>query len=338
VDPIRNRLTVATALLAVIFGVGTSGFYILFQGERSLLECAYFVTISLTTVGYAEVLPIHKSPSAMIFTMALMVSGMGVLLYFVSTLTAFIVEGQLQDILRSRRMERRISKLKQHIVLCGIGPMGRRVAREFRDTGERYVVIERDQAAVDRLALEFGKEVVHLLGDATDNEVLKAAGIERATALVACLTDDQDNLFVTISARSLNAGIRVISRAREETSVDKLKLAGADRVVQVNRIGGMRLANETLRPEVTDFLDHMRRDPKRTLRIEEVPIGEDSPFAGKSLSESDIRNATDVLVIAIVRLNGTYKYNPPPTYPIQAGETLVVIGDPRQVRKLRQPG
>ena len=235
-------------------------------------------------------------------------------------------------------MERRITKLKDHIVLCGVGPMGRRVAREFRDTGEPYVVIDQDQAAVDRLKLELGREFVHLLGDATDNEVLKAAGIERASALVACLTDDQDNLFVTISARSLNAGIRVISRARVEASVDKLRLAGADRVVQVNRIGGMRLANETLRPEVTDFLDHMRRDPKRTLRIEEIRIDEDSPFAGKRLSESDIRRATDVLVIAVVRLDGTYKYNPPPTYPIQAGETLVVIGDPRQVKRLREPG
>lgn len=334
-DSIRHRLTAATALLALIFAIGTVGFYFLFDGQRSLLECAYFVTITLTTVGYGEILPVHGRPAAMLFTMALMVSGMGVLLYFVSTFTAFFVEGQFRDILRRRRMERRIARMKGHILLCGVGPMGRRVAREFHEVGEAYVVVDRDEASVARLEHELSAEVVHVHGDATDNEVLKAAGIDRAAALVACLTDDQDNLFVTISARSLRPGIRVISRAREETSVAKLRLAGAERVVQVNSIGGLRLAGETLRPEVTGFLDNMLRDPKRTLRIEEIPVGEGSAFAGRRLSESDIRKATDVLVIAIVRSDGDYLYNPPPSHRITVGETLIVIGDPREVRRLR---
>jgi len=335
-DPIRRRLSAALGLLVTIFWLGTLGFYALGQGEWSLLKCAYFVTITLTTVGYGEVLPIGDHPEAMALAMAVMITGVGVLLYVVSTFTGFIVEGQLQHLLRRRRMERKIAKLKDHIVLCGVGPMGRRVAREFRDTGHPFVVVELDEAAIERLARDLDCAPPIIPGDATDNAVLKEAGIERAKALVACLTNDQDNLFVSISARSLNPRIRVISRAREDASVDKLLLAGADQVVQVNRIGGLRLAGETIRPEVTSFMDHMMRDPKQTLRLEDIPISEESPFADKRLSETHIRKATDVLVIAVVRADGGYRYNPPPSHVIRPGETLIVIGDAGDVRKLRE--
>ncbi len=335
-DPIRRRLTAAAGLLVTVFWLGTLGFWLLGEGAWSLLECAYFVTITLTTVGYGEVLPIRDNPTAIALAMMLMFSGMGVLLYFVSTFTGFIVEGQLQHLLRRRRMERQIAKLKGHIVLCGVGPMGRRVAREFRDTGHGFVVVELDEDALKRLARDLGGEPPYIVGDATDNAVLKEAGIDRARALVACLTNDQDNLFVAISARALNPDIRVISRAREDASVDKLQLAGADHVVQVNKIGGMRLASETIRPEVTGFLDHMLRDPKQTLRLEEIPITEESAFSDKRLSESRIRKATDVLVIAVVQTDGTYRYNPHGDHVIRPGETLIVIGDSAQVSKLRE--
>ena len=334
-DSSRRRLAVASALLGAVFAIGTVGVYVIGSGRWSLMDCAYFVLITLSSVGYGETIPIASVPAARVFTMALIVSGMGVLLYFVSTLTAFIVEGQLQHLLRRRRMERRIAKLDQHLILCGAGRMGRSVALEFHVTKERFVVIDRGMDALERLDHDIGAEILHVHGNAVEDETLTLAGVERARGLVACLSTDQDNLFVTISAKSLNPDVRVVARALERATTDKLKLAGAKQVVQVNAIGGLRLASEMIRPEVTGFLDHMMRDPDRTLRIEEIPVRQDSRFVGKQLSESEIRRASDVLVIAVRKNTGLYHYNPGPTYPIMAGETLIVIGDPSEVRTLR---
>jgi len=185
------------------------------------------------------------------------------------------------------------------------------------------------------LPKEWSSELLTVVGDATSDAVLKAAGIDAARGLIAALDQDQANLFVTISGRSLNPTLRIVSRALEPTTEEKLLRAGADKVVQVNTIGGLRLASEMIRPEVTGFLDHMMRDPDRTLRIDEIAVAADSSLAGKLLAESDIRKAGDVLVIAVRSPDGRYQYNPGPDHPILPGQTLIVIGDPAQVRNLR---
>lgn len=232
-------------------------------------------------------------------------------------------------------MNRSISKLHDHIIVCGVGATGRYVAHEFHEIGEKFVVIDRSQEVLDQLPEDWRSGVLSMVGDATSDSVLKAAGIDTARGLIAALGQDQANLFVTISGRSLNPKLRIVSRALEPTTEEKLLRAGADKVVQVNTIGGLRLASEMIRPEVTGFLDHMMRDPERTLRIEEIAVEDDSSLAGMLLAESDIRKAGDVLVIAVRSPDGCYQYNPGPDHPILAGETLIVIGDPTQVRSLR---
>lgn len=314
---------------------GTLGLYALGDGRWSLLDCAYFVTITLTTVGYGETLPVRESAAAQVFTMLLMIGGIGLVLYFVSTLTAFIVEGELQDMLRRRRMKSKISGLRDHLILCGVGRMGRAAADELLATEQHFVVVDRDPAALDRLEHDHPGQVLAIEGDAVEDEVLIEAGVERAAGLIASLSSDQDNVYVTISARELNPDIKVVSKAIEATAERKLLLAGAHRVVLVNVIGGLRMASEMIRPEVTSFLDHMLRDHERTLRVEEIPILQGSAFDGKCLSESEIREHAEVLVIAVRDRGGEYHYNPAADYSIAVGETLIVIGNPTQVRTLR---
>ena len=232
-------------------------------------------------------------------------------------------------------MNSKIAKLRDHLILCGVGRMGRAAADEFLATEQRFVVLDRDPHALDRLEHDHPGEILYIEGDAVEDEVLIEAGVERAAGLIASLSSDQDNVYVTISAKELNPDIKVVSKAIEATAERKLLLAGADRVVLVNTIGGLRMASEMIRPEVTDFLDHMLRDQKRTLRVEEIPISSGSAFDGKRLSESEIRKHAEVLVIAVRDESGRYQYNPAADYSIAAGETLIVIGNPRQVRTLR---
>ncbi len=335
VDSVRRRLLLAGALLVFVLVAGTAALWAIGGGRWSVLDCAYFVTITLTTVGYGETLPVRDDPRAQVLVMGLMIGGIGVVLYFVSTLTAFIIEGDLQNILRRRRMERRIRQLEDHLILCGVGRMGRAAADEFLATEQTFVVLDRDPAALARLEHDHPGAVLYIQGDAVEDEVLLEAGVRRARGLVTSLSSDQDNVYVTISAKALNPELQVVSKAIEATAEHKLRLAGADRVVLVNTIGGLRLASEMIRPEVTSFLDHMLRDHKRTLRVEEIPVNEGSAFVGKQLAESEIRRHAEVLVIAVRDTTGAYHYNPSASYPIAAGETLIVIGNPGQVRTLR---
>ena len=335
VNSLHRRLRLAGGLLLSMFVVGTAALWLLGGGQWSLLDCAYFVTITLTTVGYGETLPVRGDPWAQVVVMVLMIGGIGVVLYFVSALTAFIVEGELQDLLRRRRMDGKIRQLNDHLILCGVGPMGRAAADEFLAAEQPFVVLDRDPSALARLEHDHPGQVLYIEGDAVEDDALLAAGIERAAGLITSLSSDQDNVYVTISAKELNPSLRVVAKAIEPTAERKLRRAGADHVVLVNTIGGMRLASEILRPEVTRFLDHILRDSERTLRVEEIFVGEESPFMGKRLAESDIRRHAEVLVIAVRDVQGTYHYNPGAAYLIRAGETLIVIGSPAQVRDLR---
>ena len=307
---------------------------VVFEG-LSAWQAFWLTLTTLTTVGYGETLPIRDDPMAQMLAMGLMVGGMGVVIYFASTLTAFIVEGDLLDLLRRRRMERTIRGLSDHIVLCGAGRMGRAAADELLAAERSFVVLDRDAQALERMEHDHPGRINYLQLDAVEDESLEAAGVRRANGLIAALSTDQDNVYVAIAAKSLNPDIQVVSKAIDANAEKKLSLAGADRVVPVNTLGGRRLASEMIRPEVTSFLDHMLSDHERTLRIEEIPVPEGSPFVGKRLADSEIRQAAEVLVIAVRDAGGRYHYNPGADYPICADETLIVIGNPRQVRSLQ---
>lgn len=327
---IQRKLLLAGLSVGFIFIGGISG-YILIE-KWSLLDAIYMTTITLTTVGFGEVNKL--SPHGRIFTMVLLVCGMGVLFYGLSTVTAFIIEGEFKDILGRRKMEKEISKLKNHIILCGIGKTGRHILEEFTKTKTPFVVIEQNNNRINQM--QKLDTFLYLEGDSTTSELLIKAGIERAKGLITTLPSDKDNLFVILTARDLNPKLKIVSRAIEEESVHKLSKVGADVVISPNAIGGLRMASEMIRPTVVSFLDIMMRDPQHTMRMEEIRVPQDSKLIGQSIKQGAIQEKTGLLVIALKKADGSYLFNPPSKTQIEEQDMLIVCGTKEQIEKLRE--
>lgn len=324
---VRRRLVFAGISVIIVVLIGIAGYYALGQGQWSVLQCAYMVLITITTVGYGETLPVSESPAAQLFTIFLLISGMGVSLYFVSALTAFIIEGDLREVLWRRRMTRMLKHLEGHFIVCGAGETGRHVAEEIIRAGAKLVVIEQSQDRINRLAAQFGEDFIAVKGDATTDDALLEARVEHAAGLVSSLQTDRDNLFVSLTARALNPGLRIVSRGIEEQTTAKLHRAGADSVISPNAIGGRRMAHELMTPDLVGFLDLIARDAGENLEIREVTLPERSPVAGKTLAESGIRAASNALVLAVIDAGGqSYNYNPPASIELKAGMRLLVMG------------
>lgn len=332
----RQRLLSATVSVLLLLIFGSTGYYIIGRGEWSAFDCVYMTVITLTTVGYREAVPVEGNEAAQMFTILLLIMGMGIVLYFVSSLTAFIIEGELNHIVRRRRMLKQIEELDQHYIICGLGNTGEHVAEELHLSQAPMVVIEKNVEAIERMQTLLGQEVPHIVGDATEDDVLEQAGITRCIGAVISLGNDRDNLFCTISARTLNPKIRIVTKGADPRSEQKFMKAGADRVVFTTKIGGLRMASEVLRPHVVTFLDLMTRDKDRTLRIEEVHIREESVVAHRTLAEADLRRQADILVVAVKNsATGRYDFSPPPTFRIEPGHILIVLGDVQEVKKFR---
>ena len=250
-------------------------------------------------------------------------------------MTAFLVEGQLTDILGKRKMERKIKSLRDHVILAGAGETGKHVAEELLQTATPFVVIEQDPTHV--AALERLGGIPYIVGDATDSVVLQQARIESARGLISSLPSDKDNLFIILTARELNPGLRIVSRVLAEESRHKLLKAGADAVVSANLIGGLRMASEMLRPHVVSFLDAMLRETSGTpMRVEEIQIPSSSPWVGRTLEETGIREKVGVVVFALREAEtGKYLFNPPSTFRLSAGDVLIGCADRDQIVSLR---
>lgn len=339
-DDFRSRLVGGSlSLLAVVF-FGATGYYVLGNGRWEYADCLYMTVITLTTVGYGEVLPDFASVEhARPFTIMLIVMGMGVFLYFASTLTAFIIEGDLRRALQSTRMRKRLSRLERHVIVCGIGSTGSHVVKELIATQTPVIAVDTNEEHLRELAQEFGERFLYVVGDATDDHALEAARLREAGGLVAALASDKDNLYLVVSARQLHPNadeFRIVARGSELNVLAKLQRAGANSVVSPNFIGGMRLASEMIRPSVVKFLDDMLRDQDAT-RLEDVFIHEGSYMAGRSMRSLDLRNRVNVSVLAVKQTKeGGYIYNPGSDLLLQAGMTLVVLGANQDVVKLRK--
>lgn len=333
----RNRLLAGLAALAVVVLGGTIGFQLIGDGRWGFSECMYFVFITVTTVGYGEILPgMDLMPVARWFTIVLLVFGTGVLVYFASTITAFIVEGDLSNLLKSKRLLKRIQRMKEHTIVCGAGSTGGHIIEELLSSHMAVVAIDLDEGRLQEIAAKFPREKFsYLVGDATEDAVLDQAALTSASGLVAALSSDKDNLYLVVTLRQQNAKARIIARCSELAHVDKLKRAGADSVVSPNHIGGMRMVSELLRPAVVRFLDEMLRDKRATFRIDEVRIS-DGALAGKNLREAQIRERFGMTVLALKSADDNpWVYNPDATERLTAGMTLVVLGSPDQVKSLR---
>ncbi|NCO33589.1 MAG: hypothetical protein AUJ92_02255 [Armatimonadetes bacterium CG2_30_59_28] len=331
---IQNRLRAIVVGVVLIFVGGTLGYHAITRGQASLLDCFYMTVISITTVGYGEVVPIENSPLGRIFTIVVIVSGMGLLTYGVSTLTAFLVEGELSAILGRRKMMKAIDKLNNHFIVVGMGATGYQVICEMDKTQRDFVVIDIDEERLRRLSEQH--PFLYLVGDATDDSIFHDAGIDRAEGVVVVLPDDKDNLFVTISVRQLNPRVRIIAKGVESHARGKLIKAGADSVVSPNLIGGLRMVSEMIRPAAVGFLDLMLRDSQHTVRIEDVTVSDRSALCGRNLRDSGIRQQYGLLVMA-TRPEGQlqFDYNPGPETILQGGMDVVVLGDVEGVKNLR---
>lgn len=315
-------------MIALIFGVGVVGYQVLAGPQYGLLDAAYMTVITLTTVGYGEVIDLSNNPAGRIFTMALLLAGVGSFLYFFSNLTAFMVEGHLADLLRDRRMTKKIAKLEGHQIVCGVGSTGEHIIKELVATQRPFVAIDQDEALIRRLEAEVGCEFPSVTGDVTDDDTLMAAGIDRAAGLAACIAHDNDNLLVVVSARMLNPKLRIICRCTEDRVAAKIIQAGADAIVSPNTIGGLRMVSELVRPHVVSFLDIMLRDRKEGLRVEEFPITAGSPLADTTTGALRRRKLPDVLVVALRQSDGSWVFNPDDDATLAPGTTLIFMAAP----------
>jgi len=331
-----SRLISAAAVILGVLLLGATSYYAVGEGRWSWFDCFYMTIITLSTVGFAETLEgMNEHPEARVLTIALIVLGSATLLYFISSLTALIVEGDLQGILRRRTMQRAIGTLNNHIIVCGIGTTGRHIATELSAVGVPFVVIDTDRARLGELNEEFEGNLRYVLGDATDDHILELAGVERAKGIISALNDDKANLFVTISARALNPTARIVAKSIESSTEAKLRRAGADAVVAPNYIGGVRLFSEMVSPKTVAFLDRIVRFGSGiSVGIEAIDIPEGSPLAGKRLAETDVREA-GALVVAVHRADGDYVYNPGSEHLLQEGDSLIVLAESQDVANLR---
>lgn len=322
-------VTVASTL--ILWGLGR------YYGQESwtLFDCLFMVVITLSTVGYGDWLDVRPFFMAKAYTLFLNVVGVVVQAFFISNVTAVIVEGIFSDIFRRRRMKKRIAELKDHIIVCGVGTLGVHCVEELLRTGRPFVAIDRDGARLHKLNEDLGP-FLYLEAEADEDSVLKEAGIATAKGLIACLTEDKDNLFVTLSARRLNPKLRVVSKSIEENAGPKITSAGAAKTVNPTAIGGMRLVSELVRPAVVTFLDAMMRDPQQHYRFEELVVEPGCAVSGKTLGEADLRCAGDVLALAVRKANeDRFTYNPKADYRLEDGSVLVVLGQMSELTDLR---
>ena len=325
-----TRLLRAAGLLLFIFLAGTVGYYVICRGEYGWLTCAYMTLITLTTVGFGETIPVTGHPERMVLTIGLVILGMGIMLYFVSQLTAFVVDGELRDMISQRSMRKDINKLSNHFIIAGMGGTGRHVLDEILKSDRACLLIDHSPETLavmlEKIEHVHQRSVPSIVGDATEDHVLMEAGIERAQGIVFTLGTDRDNLFATITARSLNPDLRIVTRGENPRSEQKFLRAGATSIIFTNVLGGMRMAAEVIRPEVTGFLDLMMHQHGEVRRIEELEIPPHSPLAGKTLREADLRAHADALVVAIYdRAQDAYKFNPGPNCALEAGNKLIVL-------------
>jgi len=331
---IKRRLNLIIIAVLCVIMAGSLGYYIIYQGESSFMDCLFMTVISLTTVGYGEVTAVTGNLAAEVFTMILITFGMGIILYGISTLTAIIIEGELSGMLRKKKMEKEISKLSNHYIVCGGGETGRPVIAELVKNGETVVLIEKDEESIDRC-----KEIEALLyikGDAADDASLSAAGIDKAAGVIVTLSSDKDNLFTTMSARMLNSRVRIISRVISKSMEPKMRRAGANSVVSPNYIGALRLASEMIRPAAVDFLDSMLRSSRGDLRIHQINVSDQSPLVGKSLMEGSLKEDYELLVLGVRHRNREMEFNPPPNMVLEKGMTLIVMGETNNIARVRQ--
>ena len=330
-----RRQLVLSLLLLVVVVLSAVAVYMWFGGpEVTLLDAFYMAVITITTVGYGEIVDTHANPALRLFNIFFVLVGIGIMLYVFSVSTAFIVEGELNDFFRRRKMMKQIRDMNDHLIICGAGETGAYLVKELLKTGNVFVVIDRDEEQLEKIA-QLGDFPV-IKGEAGDENVLSSARIHNARGLASVLPEDKDNLLITVTARLLNPNLRIVARCAELRMIEKLLRHGANAAISPNMIGGMRLASELIRPSVVGFLDGMLRDQAGTMRVEEIALEEVSSWIGKKLKDLGIQGRYNLLALAIRQSDGEMKFNPREDVTMAKGDVLVVMGDIAKVWEARE--
>ena len=316
------------------FIVGVVGFgvlgYMVLEGWP-FLDALYMTVITITTVGYGEIGQL--SQGGRIFTIILIFLGIGIMAYFLGVVAQAMVELQIRSIIGRRKLGLKIKSMKNHYIICGYGRIGRIISHELKTQKIPILVLDNSPNSRDLLEAD---GIPYIIDDATNEEVLMEAGIERAKGLVAVVSSDADNVFITLTARGMNPGLFIVSRADDEKVQRKLLRAGADRVVMPYLIGGQKMAQTIIRPAVTDFLEFTVHDKDIELKLEELNVSPGSKLNGVTLMDSGIRQEMNIIIVAIRKAEGKMVFNPSSQTRIEAGDTLIALGHGNELERLGQ--
>jgi voltage-gated potassium channel len=324
-----RKLLPATILLIGIILIGILGYE--FLEKWTFLESTYMVITTLFTVGFMEIHPL--SPAGRIFTIFIIVLGVGSALYIAGQAVEIIIEGEMSGYRKRKSMDKKISQMKQHYIICGFGRVGHQVGQVFDSSRIPYVVIDSKRESLDELE---AKDIPVIVGDATSDGILIEAGIQSAKGLIACSDSDVANVYVTLSARVLNPALNIVARAGIKDTEKKLIMAGANRVISPYFISGIRMAALAISPVASDFLDLVTHGGQVDFSLYEMPIPEHSPMVRKTIAEADIRGTSGALILAIRRSDGSFDLQPKADSTIEKNDVLVVIGTQEQFEKLQK--
>jgi voltage-gated potassium channel len=324
-----NNLKIALISILILIVIGTAGFY--FIEGWNVLESFYTTVMTLTTIGYGDFAP--KTRVGMLFTVMLVIFGVGTMLYTVGLVAQTMVEGRLTMLLGRGKMEKTIDKMKNHYIVCGCGRIGYLICRELAAEKVDFVVVDNNPEVIQKIGEE---GFVYFRGDAIHDKCLIGAGVKRARGIVCVLPTDAQNLYVILTAKELNPDIWILSRSEEEESEHRLLRAGANRVMSPYTLGGTRMAMAILRPAMLDFIEITTRRQSLELRMDELEICEGSSLIGKSLEDSEIRQRYGLIIVAVKKDSGKMIFNPVANYVIQKGDKLIALGEDENVSKFSQ--
>ncbi len=324
----RSKIYTAIILLFIVLCIGILGFR--FISEYSWIDAVYMTVITITTVGFGEVNPLDTE--AKIFTIFLILSSVVIVGYAISIITEYILSRNNFEDIKQRKMQKKIDAMTNHIIICGFGRNGKQAARKLLAYKKPFVILERDKEILVKYQED---DIPFVLGNANEDESLHEAGIEKASTLISALPNDADNLFVVLSARQINRKMHIISRASEETSYNKLKLAGANNVILPDRIGGDHMASLVVIPDLVEFIDNLGIVGEQNINVEEVKVEQlYNPKIAKTIRDLDLRRKTGCTVIGFKDENGEYIVNPEADTKLVAGSKIIVLGRPEQIKTL----
>lgn len=325
-----SKLIVAILLLLLVFMTGVVGFH--FFSDYSWIDAFYMTVITVTTVGYGEVMPL--SPQEKVFVSLLIISSIFIVGYAISVITEYILSKNI-GILRQKKVQKKLETMQGHIIVCGYGRNGKQAAQKLLAYKRPFVIIEKDEEVIERFADE---QNLFVLGNAIEDDVLLKSGIERASTLICATPNDADNLFIVLSARQMNKQLKIISRASEETSYKKLKLGGADNVIMPDKIGGDHMASLVVVPDLVEFLDNLTVSGQQdSINVEQIPFEKMCPNGQEqAIKELDVRKKTGCSIIGYRSPSGEYIVNPEPSLILQKNSKLILIGRPEQIENLKR--